>query len=613
MGLLETYLSYLKPHSVPNSGHAGSGKAIKVGIWGFYFVIFYFLSLTTIASYLNPLICLIALPLLLGLAIIPALLMTIGLWVIWNIIILLLPVDGLRIGQELGKFELTIEEGWKFTKFLLKRKMALNLTDSSPHILVVGGSQTGKSSTLKTMLVKLIGKPKHPILDAICQSIIPILAVLFLLFLLFQNIVIVLLPIMFVIYMIQSGDLTQIGVYAGLAVYCLGVIFIIAVLAWYVKQRYKSIMAPTQENRGNLILDFHGEYGFLADKGFTVIDARDYDPLAPNYEGERSENIISDFVDAFLVAYETTGDVQLAILKKRLEEKRDVREALASIVADARIARSYTEKDRLTGLYLRLEKLAAYRGSMAVRQLTKDSRNVIFDFSGIRDRDAADFFAENILNRYMAQLTEKQGGINIIIDEAHRLNTKPLAEKGFEPTTIRIARESGKFGGRLIIASQNLTDFPAGFSANFGNIIVFRTPSGAELHTLDQITGISQGLLQSVMNGLKKGEALLIGPHNHYSVIKVSLPQTFPQPEPKPDKEPEKSSDPEPSASVPTEPVPQRIPRSEEILGVLKESGALTAAGIARRVTAPRPKGRGFTDSEEYHQTLLIVHPLIFS
>lgn len=585
MGLTDMFVSnMLKPHSVPNPGFSKTGKAINAGIWGIYFLIFYFLSLAVLSYFFQPLLCIICFPLLLILSIIPALFMTAGVWIIWNILLFFWPVKGLQIGHELGKFELMIGEGWKFGRHLLKQKIGLNLDDSSPHILVVGGSQTGKSSTVKTILMKLMEKPKRPMLEAIRESIIPILAVLILLFLLFHYSVIVLTPIMLAIYLLQSGHLTQAGVYAGFAVYGFGISSIIAGLAWYVKRRYKSIMETTKGTRGNVIIDFHGEYGFLADKGFTVIDARDYDPLAPNYEGESSERIISDFVDAFLVAYETTGDVQLAILKKRLEEKRDVRGALATIVADAKSTRSFTEKDRLTGLYLRLEKIAAYRGSKAIRQLTNDSRNVIFDFSGIRDRDAADFYAENILSRYMALLTEKQGGINIIIDEAHRLNTKPLEEKGFEPTTIRIARESGKFGGRLIIASQNLTDFPAGFSANFGNIIIFRTPSGAELQILEKITGISYGLLQSVMNGLHKGEALLIGPHNHYSLIKIQLPKPFPSPVLRPEMEiiAEPSGNSPAVASV-------RIPRADEILDLLKKEGALTATEISRRTNYPKP------------------------
>jgi|GEM_PF-3779465 len=589
MGLAEKmFANMLKTHASPSSGFSRPGKAIKAGIWGLYFIILYFLSVAFlfVISLSQPFLLLICFPALLILAIIPALIMTAALWLLWNILLIFWPVKGLQICNEIGQFELSVEEGWKFSKHLLKRKIALNMEDSSPHILVAGGSQTGKSSTLKTILMKLMEKPKHPKLEAIRQSILLILAFLIFLFVLLKYPLIALTPIMLVIYLIQAGNLTQEAVYAGLAVFGLGILCLIAAMAWHVKRRYNAILAATEANRGNVILDYHGEYSFLADKGFEVIDARRYNPLAPNYGDEPTECIVSDFVDAFLVAFETTGDVQLAILKKRLSEKGNVKEALAVITANANQARSFTEKDRLTGLQLRLEKIAAYVGGNAIQQLAKDSRNMVFDLSGIRDRDAADFFAENILSRYMARLTANEGGINIFIDEAHRLNTKPLAERGFEPTTIRIARESGKFGGRLIIASQNLTDFPDGFSSNFGNIICFRMPSGVELQTLEKITGIGHGLLQSVLNGLNKGEALLIGPHNHYSLIKLHLPKVFlaavHRPETNPEIKPSETNEALPKPNV-------HASRTEVILGLLQKEGCMTATEISRQTGYPKP------------------------
>lgn len=405
----------------------------------------------------------------------------------------------------LGKYKLQDDAGWGFERYFLpNRKAGLDLKASSPHILIVGGSQTGKSATIKTILVKLL----------------------------------------------------------------------------------------KEKDRGNVIFDYHGEYSFLTDRGFTVVDARDYAPLAPNYDGEAFENIVSDFVEAFLVAFETAGDVQLAILKKKLEEKASVAAAHSSISSDAAAARSFTEKDRLAGLSLRLEKIARYSGGKhTLRQLTKESRNVIFDFSGIRDRDAADFYAENILRRYMALLIEAGQPTNVTIDEAHRLNTRSLTERGIETTTVRIARESGKFNGRLIIASQNLSDFTPGFSANFGNIICFRIPAGSDMQILEHLTGIGLGMLQSVMNGLQKGEALLIGPHNHYNVIKISLPEAFPEPRsrlshtetPGPAQVATPSEALAPSFSAP------RLPRAEEILEALKEEGASTATGISRLTNYPKP------------------------
>ncbi len=469
-----------------------------------------------------------------------ALIFTFLIWIIFNLVIYFWPSTGLDIGRILGKYEMQEDSAWQFKKYpFANRKASLELKKSSPHILIVGGSQTGKSTTIKTILTKI----------------------------------------------------------------------------------------SNAKDTGNIILDYHGEYNFLANKGFHVIDVRNYDPLAPNYKGEEFENIVSDFVEAFVIAFETTGDVQLAILKKKLEKNQTVSAALTAIEIDAVESHSFTEKDRLSGLSLRLEKIARYAGGKnTLVQLTKKNKNIVFDFSGIRDRDAADFFAENILRRYLALLVEAKQPTNILIDEAHRLNAKFLAERGIETTTVRMARESGKFSGRLIVASQNLTDFTPGFSANFGNIICFRIPTGSDLQILEHLTGIRFGMLQSVVNGLHKGEALLIGPHNHYSLIKISAPQLFPNAnsalsqgvfadDPVPlatdSAAPAKelfeaapilqqstlaaSSD---LTSVPMltttsqssgQSTPIHVLRSEEILDLLKKHGALTGAGISKRSGYPRP------------------------
>jgi len=211
---------------------------------------------------------------------------------------------------------------------------------------------------------------------------------------------------------------------------------------------------------------------------------------------------------------------------------------------------------------------------------------------------------------------------NYLIDEAHRLNTKFLAEKGVETSTARLARESGKFNGRLIVASQSLTDFPAGFSANFGNILCFRTPSGADLQALEHMSGIGLGQLQTVMNGLKKGEALLIGPHGHYAAIRVNPPPEANPPEnnknePGPGtcagepgtgagesgarmKEdvagPDEPEEPDSDALqltdsevprlevLPGAPVTPYVSREERILQALREEGALTEGSLAMRL-----------------------------
>lgn len=494
MGVLDDYVGGIFRFH-PTSGHGSrTDRALYFGWWGPVWFVLYLINIPVVGillGYNTPLCCFGTFVI----SILTAAIETLILWGAYHLLSGLWPSSGLSIAEELGRFEHT-PDGWMFRKYIVGRKISLDLKSSSPHILIVGGSQTGKSVTIKTILMELLA-----------------------------------------------------------------------------------------EKHANVILDYHGEYGFLADKGFQVIDARDYNPLAPNYEGEDFEHISSDFVDSFLVAFESTGDVQLAILKKRLEEKHNLKATLAIIGADSRTAHSFTEKDRLTGLYLRLEKIVkSAAGTGTLKELVKGEHNVIFDFSSIRDRDAVDFYAENILRRYMALLVAERQPTNIIIDEAHRLNTKSLAERGFETSTARLAREAGKFGGRLIVASQNLTDFTPGFSANFGNILCFRSPAGSDLQVLEHMTGIGLGKLQSVMNGLQKGEALLIGPHNHYSRVKIVASGEFQQPGSKPRPE---AVEPEPPRLevLPGQPVVPYISREERILQALKEGGPLTQIDLGLKLS----------------------------
>ena len=434
---------------------------------------------------------------------------TISLWLFFNLLIYVWPGSGPVIGKIIGRYEFS--DGWSLKRYAFaNRNAVLDLDSSSPHILIFGGSQSGKSSTIKKLLSRFL----------------------------------------------------------------------------------------EEKGRGNIILDYHGEYRFLCASGFTVVDARDYDPLAPNHERERYDDIVSDFVESFVVAFETVGEVQLAILKKKLMEHGSVDGALSAIESDLVRARTYTEKDRLNGLSLRLEKIVRNsKGRKALPSLSGGRHNIVFDLSGIRDRDSADFYAENILRRSLALLLEKKRPTNIIIDEAHRLNANSLQERGIEPTTVRVARESGKFNGRLLVASQNLTDFTPGFSANFGNIICFRIPAGTDLMALEQITGIRQGMLQMAINGFHKGEALLIGPHSHYSLIRVSLPSGFPRdaliPSTEAHEEPAEYADPvqppqtEGASNAPV--MAPRIPRAEGILEELGKHGASTATVLSEKTGYPKP------------------------
>lgn len=564
--------------------YASTGRSINAGWWSVPWLLLCLIQipiLTILLGFLAPYLSIFIFVIALIASAILATLETAFIWLFWSVlrsITFTLPDIGLRIGSEIGEFKLDLNHKWDFSRYLLPKKKCLDLGSSSPHILVVGGSQTGKSSTIKTLLQK---KSDINTLRAYLPHAVMALGILFVSLTFIFNFPLPILPFMAIVYLVQSGHLTQHGVYAGLAGFALSVLGFFGAIAWLIRPKIK-----TETPRGTVIIDYHGEYGYVAKEGYHVVNALDYAPLSPIYPNEPFDYRVTDVVDSFLTAFTDCGDLQLVILKKALEQgmsrNASLGDALITIQQAMAKAKSYYERDRYAGLCLRLAKIAEYdRGQRNIHELAGKSRNVVFDFSHIRDRNAADFYADLILRRYLAVLMERKLPTTIVIDEAHRLNNPKLRERGITTTTVKIAREAGKFGGRLIISSQNLADFPEGFSANFGNIIAFRMPSSADMGILEKMTGISGGLLQGVMNSLPSGQGLLVGPHDHYSIVKVDKPKAGNSLSKAPD------SYEEPSPVVipvqpETEPQPH-LTRDEEILEILKGT-ALTVSEIARRL-----------------------------
>lgn len=360
-------------------------------------------------------------------------------WIVWNGALFFIPAQGVKIGRKLGKIEFFKDEGWRLHRYKLpNRKASLNIADSSPHILIVGGSQTGKSVTMKVIFRNLKQKPELK----------------------------------------------------------------------------------------SYIFDFHGEYEEFFKKNelvYTLIDGSQYNPIKSNFSSEKKEDILSDFIESLIVAFDDISDQELALLKKKLKDD-DLHKIYKNLLHEEENSKG-EDKKILTTLCLKLEKIVRSDNEnvLPLEELIKEN-NIIFDFSKIRDQKAANFIAENILRRLFHHCLINKKQTNIYVDEAHRLNTTKLNQKGYNTTIVRIAKEAAKFGVRLIIASQNLTDFPDGFTANFGNIISFRLPSPKDIEILETTTGIKTGLINTILNGLKKREALLIAPKSEYQLIKVDLP-----------------------------------------------------------------------------------------
>lgn len=588
----------LKFHSSPAPGKSSIKPLalLSLGIWGILYLLLYPVSLVVVFLYylahwnlLNLVLC-FPIPLLVA-ALFNAFL-TITAWILWKAFAHLDVLPGLDIGREFGRFERD-PGGWLFSRYLVSKKTTLDLKSASPHILIVGGSQSGKSTTIRTLLGTLT--KKRTLWNSIGPFFSPaiillaIVALVLLVFWLYFGRWL-LMPLVLVLAFAHWPATYMVDILN--AWWVLGGIVIVAVWAWYVRSRVKT---GAEEGRGHVVIDFHNEYSYLANNGFFVVDALEYAPLAPIYQGEPSENRVSDVVDSFLTAFTDVGDVQLAILKKALDQgmgrNGTLSDALITIQQAMSAAKSYYEKDRYAGLHLRLAKIAGYgTGQKNIHELTGDKRNVVFNFSRIRDKNAADFYADLILRRYLAVLMEMRLPTTIVIDEAHRLNNPKLRDRGFTTTTIKIAREAGKFGGRLIIASQNLVDFPDGFSANFGNILVFRIPSASDLQQLEKMTGISGGLLHNVMNGLIKGEALLIAPKDHYALVRVDALKMAPTGPEKSEVQPSAAIAPQPAGTLIQAPkLSPRIPRSEMILETLKKEGAMTATELSRKSGYPKP------------------------
>lgn len=274
------------------------------------------------------------------------------LWFLFNLGLFLWPANGLRLGVKISNIIFRDAEWIKKNFLLPNRKVAIKLDDSSPHTLIVGGTQTGKSGTMKTLLLEAIKKyPEHQ----------------------------------------------------------------------------------------TIIFDFHGEY-------FNFLK--------------------NNQIEAY----------KLEISKE--EQKTE---------------------------------------------MVFNKKIIVVDFLNISNSEREENLANSLLKNIFEHSLKTKNKLNLFVDEAHKITVK--RKNDFESILFNFSRESAKFGVNLFVASQNLTDFPKNFSANFGNIIIFRLPSPEDIQRLEEITGVKEGGLSAVINSLKKLECLLISSKKEYQIVKVNFPK----------------------------------------------------------------------------------------
>lgn len=114
-----------------------------------------------------------------------------------------------------------------------------------------------------------------------------------------------------------------------------------------------------------------------------------------------------------------------------------------------------------------------------IAEYMAENRNMVLDFSGIKNEQAQTFYSEVVLRELYS--TDK-GGIVIVFDEAHRL----LHKQGMS-ILERYLREGRSKGFTVLCSTQNMTDIVDHIRNNFATQFLFNTTNSDDLTALNRI------------------------------------------------------------------------------------------------------------------------------
>lgn len=246
-----------------------------------------------------------------------------------------------------------------------------------------------------------------------------------------------------------------------------------------------------------VLFDWCGEYAFLRDWGFKVLD------LSRECLDVFSCDV-SDVVEAANLAFPGMADVQRSLLYQHASMASSFAELNWDLERSSRVEDASNVRGAAIAL---LQRLRLLEGSFGEPKLSIEelfSGRVVLDFSRVRTEEARVFLAELVLRMcYKWAMQRSPLRLCLVIDEAHRLLSRAEALQGrVEPILNRFMREVRKLGVIVLAATQCLTDLPNPCIANFGRIYIM---AGAGPEDLKYLSHVDRAYVH-IAQGLQVGE-----------------------------------------------------------------------------------------------------------
>ncbi len=258
-----------------------------------------------------------------------------------------------------------------------------------------------------------------------------------------------------------------------------------------------------------LIVDVHGEYGFLGEEGYRVWRLRLTDVwLEPGF---LSPDAVADATDM--------TDIQRDLLHLAYDEAAgaSLEDVIAGVESAAR--RYGFRRETVVGVVRRLRALKALGvfagGRVLPEELVEEGRASILEVGlGLPDRAVGALVGAVVWKLFEARRSSDVPGFVLIVDESQRF--LPQDEDVFSKRALRIiAREGRKFGVGLMVASQRVVGLDKDVLSQSGTKIVLRMDSASDLAMLKPLLGQSARLVPR----LPRGMALVAGVAVRYPVL----------------------------------------------------------------------------------------------
>ena len=135
-----------------------------------------------------------------------------------------------------------------------------------------------------------------------------------------------------------------------------------------------------------------------------------------------------------------------------------------------------------------------------------DHKTLVIDVSRLADQPSLGQTVISLLFTALLRIKQdssQQQPVTLLLDEAHRyLPMQPLAHNGI----FQVAREGRKVGVYLMLTTQSPLDMPASILGQFGNYLIHRLNTLAELEQLPALTSWGETISQQGV-----GQATLVG------------------------------------------------------------------------------------------------------